>query len=852
MIEIRTLGTLDVRGPGEATDPAAILSRPKRAAVLAYLACARPYGPRRRDELLGMFWPEVEQEKAGRALNQSVYVLRSVIGVDAISTRGNEIGLDPGLVWTDVVAFAAALGAADARAAIELHRGEFLHGFHLSGAHDFERWLDREREHYRRRVIDAAVRLATDEEAAGKPTEAIRWLRHAVEISPYEERVLQRLLGLLVERGDHANAARELDRFSRRLRGELGVEVSAETQELVRRLPRVGADELTATDRDQADTARAQRRVGSDETGPTPPFGAGNPRESGTARKRRRAPGAWRRIVPATLAVAGIVAVGAHAWLGPSDAALADRTRVLVAALENRTGDPSLDRLGLIAADWISRGLIETGLLEVVPGSVRGDDRERWAEIGEATGAELIVTGSLQRDGGDVILSALVLDVESGTLLRSPEPVAAPDSAPLAAIEELRRRTAGALATVVDTRMAAWADVASQPPSFESYRVYAEGLELLENERYLEAAERFLEAAAQDSTFTSAMVWAIEAYSLTDEGPRDSLALALAPKRDRLAPWDRAMLDHHLARIRGDLRGEYEALRNLVRLSPTGQWQVLLAQQALWLNRPTEAARILADVEPGSVQGIPERKWWGTGLESLHMRGMYAEELDRVRRWREASPRLPGYAELAELRALAGVGRSEEVLRRVEDEPRFRRWTWQTADRLRSLALELRVHGHPEAASDVLNRVFELYEAAPDSVRRDPQARRQLGRSLFTAGRWAESRAVFEELLAEGHEPHVARGDLAVAAAALGERALAEDADRFYAEMAAANPTDNGWATQWRARIAALLGDRDRAVRLLARAHEEGWPHWSWDHLVEEYDALRGYEPFEEVMRPRG
>jgi DNA-binding SARP family transcriptional activator/tetratricopeptide (TPR) repeat protein/TolB-like protein len=859
VIEIRALGTLELRGPGEETDPAAILSRPKRAAILAYLACARPYGPRRRDELIGMFWPDLEQENAGRALNQSVYVLRSVIGEESVRTRGSEVALDAELVWIDAAAFDAALRVGDRRTAIELHRGEFLQGFYLSGSRNFERWLDGEREHYRRRATDAAVKLSAEEEAVGNLAEATRWVRRAIESSPFEETLLRRLLALLADQGDHASAGRELDRFSSRLRDELGVEVSAETRGLARELvpdtrPAHRTDvppEGTRTSPD-GELARPESRE------PRPAarrrYDRSEGREPATAPRRRT--GALKKFAIAALATVALVAVGAEArtWFDGSSEDAVARSRVFVTPFENRSDERSLDRVGRIAADWISRGLIETGLVEVILAPPPAPDRDplSWAEVGASEGADFVVAGSLQRDGVDVVLTASVIDADDGTILRSLDPVATRESAPLMGIEQLRRRTAGALATVVDPRMADWADISSQPPSFESYRVYAEAVELLEHEQYVEAGDRFREAAARDSTFTSALVWAMEAYSLTGQGPRDSLALALEPRRDRLATWDRAMLDHHLANIRGDLRGEYEALRDLVRLSPMAPWQVLLARQALWLNRPGEALRLLEEVEPRNVRGIPQRMYWSLGLESLHMLGDYDRELDRVRRWRAAAPDVPWYAEAAELRALAALGRPASVLGRLDDGPWFRTWNWQEADRLRRIALELRVHGHPEASENVLRRVFALYEAAPDSVRRDPEARRQLGRSLFTAGRWAESREVFERLLDEGHEPLVARGDLALAAARLGDRPRAEEIERQYAEWASETPRQNGWATQWRARIVALLGDRDRAVRLILQAHEEGWPHWSWDELVEEYDGLRGDPSFEAAMSPRG
>ncbi|HET8713924.1 MAG TPA: serine/threonine-protein kinase, partial [Gemmatimonadales bacterium] len=41
--------------------------------------------------------------------------------------------------------------------------------------------------------------------------------------------------------------------------------------------------------------------------------------------------------------------------------------RVAIAALENRTGNAALDNLGFMAADWITQGLAQTGIVEIVP-----------------------------------------------------------------------------------------------------------------------------------------------------------------------------------------------------------------------------------------------------------------------------------------------------------------------------------------------------------------------------------------------------------------------------------------------------------------------------------------------------
>ena len=58
MIELRTLGTVDlVDDAGMRID--ALLRRPKRLALLAYLATARLDASYRREKLLALFWPEI-------------------------------------------------------------------------------------------------------------------------------------------------------------------------------------------------------------------------------------------------------------------------------------------------------------------------------------------------------------------------------------------------------------------------------------------------------------------------------------------------------------------------------------------------------------------------------------------------------------------------------------------------------------------------------------------------------------------------------------------------------------------------------------------------------------------------
>ena len=85
--DLRVLGALQLADPtGRDVEP--VLAQSRRAALLVYLALARPRGPQRRDVLLAMFWPESETEPARNALNQALHFLRRSLGDDVVITRG--------------------------------------------------------------------------------------------------------------------------------------------------------------------------------------------------------------------------------------------------------------------------------------------------------------------------------------------------------------------------------------------------------------------------------------------------------------------------------------------------------------------------------------------------------------------------------------------------------------------------------------------------------------------------------------------------------------------------------------------------------------------------------------------
>ena len=235
MIELRTLGALELRG-ADGREFRRVLQQPKRLALLAYVAVATPRRFHRRDSLLGLFWPELDADHARAALRRSLYFLRQALGENVIVGRGDEeVGLAPGALWCDTTAFEDALAAEEPARALDLYRGDLLQGFYISGAPDFERWLEQERARLLERAVAGGWKLAEDL-ASTEPREAARWARWVADLAPHDERAHGRLIEMLARLGDRAGALRAYESFAKRLRADYEVEPSAATQAVASRL----------------------------------------------------------------------------------------------------------------------------------------------------------------------------------------------------------------------------------------------------------------------------------------------------------------------------------------------------------------------------------------------------------------------------------------------------------------------------------------------------------------------------------------------------------------------------------------------------------------------------------------
>src|SRR6266700_3816094 len=519
-----------------------------------------------------------------------------------------------------------------------------------------------------------------------------------------------------------------------------------------------------------------------------------------------------RRVAVALGVVLAVVGVGAAVRLLRSSGWHLNDRRVVVAVIENHTGDPSLDNLGHMAADWVTQGLAQTGLVEVVPSMsvmtaamASGEhgpghlDAAGLRALARRTGAGTVVWGAYYSQGDSIRFQVQISAARDGTVLRALEPVAGPISQPLAAVEAVRQRVMAALATLFDSRLSHWATMASQPPNFHAYQEFIAGLDRFVQFDMRGAIGHFERAAAVDTTLRLPLIFAANAHMNVGEfAAADSIGHALERHAARFAPLDRAYLAWVLATYRGDGAEALRAARAMVSLAPASEARYLVAEDAMALNRPREAADALITLGPD--RGFTRGWWvyWYDLTTALHLVGDHRAELKQAL---EGSRRFPDNPQIlsTQVRALAALGRVEEMRRRVAASVNLPPVQgWAPVDVLLLAAVELRAHGHAAAADTTLAQARDWLAARPPAE------------AGSEARQWNRDQALrVDQALARVKRPYLF-----------------------------------GRHTVWRARIQALLGERDAAVALLRDAFARGYPHAHGLHIDLAFASLRDYPPF--------
>lgn len=826
---LRTLGRLGLTD-AEHREETSLATRPRKLALLAWLSL-RPERRATRESTIGVFWGDRDEARARNSLSDAISHLRRVLGRDALRTQGSEIVLaDDAPLVVDALELIGAASRGDHARVAELYRGPFLDGFYINDAPEFDEWRDRERARLARRFSkSAAAHCAKLAEAADWETcrdVAERWLDVEAE-SKDAGLMLLRATAAPSTHAAYATALRSYESLVARLDRELGIAPAPDVQAF--------ANDITDRLSKMPSPAAAVPSVPVAAEPPPPP----------SARRTGRT---WHRpalVVGACLLVAVI-------GLTTRRAPPLDHRRVIVAAFQNQTGDSSLSPLGAVAADWVSRGLTETRTVEVADPllSIRPGASSDPRAIGRSAQAGIVVLGSYVRQGDSIAMDARLVDANTGRVLRTTPPAMAPLTRPLLAVNAMRQRIAGAMAAEVDPVIARLAREASQPPTYDAYLAWIEGLDLFSRRDYRGSIAPFLRAAALDSSFVSPKIWAMAAYGNTGDYPRaDSILRTVWPVRARLAPLDRGLVGVWYGDIHGDRMAEYSAAREMLAAAPGSELSLFIAGlAAIYANRPGEAVPLLRRIPAESSAVL----WdvYGTRLaQALHMAGRHDEEIrETARRLARQPASLRALDEHGQ--ALAAVGRAREAvdvaIRILESgrDPSLSR-----GGAAFDVGVELIVHDHPAEAREVFHRIVEWRLALPPEQANTRIAQTVLAAALYRSGNLEAADSVLRAELGASPSDATFLRWYGLVAATRGDTAQAR---RAMTALAGLNtPYDRGVNALNRAEIAAALGDSAEATRLVRQAMMEGITPVSV-HLRSTFSLLRSYAPFAAVVKPAG
>ena len=235
----------------------------KARALLAYLAIETKH-PHLREKLVGLFWPEQNEEHARGSLSQAIYHLRGILGdrpLTVVLSAGaiaqnrepfllvtpHEIQLNPKSDFeTDVAAFLELVSACKAHAhaqnmvcddclmryqeATRLYSGDFLDGFYLPKNLAFEEWATVLREQLRLEAMEVLESLVMTFKQQGELDQALLNARRMVVLDELGETGNGHVMRLLALLGRRTEALEQYKSFRQVLAIQLGAEPGMETK----------------------------------------------------------------------------------------------------------------------------------------------------------------------------------------------------------------------------------------------------------------------------------------------------------------------------------------------------------------------------------------------------------------------------------------------------------------------------------------------------------------------------------------------------------------------------------------------------------------------------------------------
>jgi TolB-like protein/DNA-binding SARP family transcriptional activator len=390
------LGGAALEGPDGKLDGR--VAQPRSLALLALLALA-PGGAITREKLIGYLWPEVDRQQGRHLLSNSLYIARRALGDDTIIGSAELLQLNKARISVDALELADLLGRGDLESAARLYGGPLLDGFYLSGAPDFERWLDLQRERLERSFATALEQAGSGAEGAGDADGAVRHWTRLAALLPYDSRVATRLAAALQLSGNPAGALRVVTQHADRVRQDLGIEPDGGITRVAETLRASARTQPSTPVRLASHTRAAPRRAAAPEQS--------HARSEALPLRTYRRTAVWIPAAVLLIASAGVLYATRSTESAPPGVAVLPFTNL---------GEP--------ANAWFADGIHEEILTQVsrisslrVPSRMSvlayREPRQDLRQIARDLDVQYVVDGGIRRDGNRVLITVQLLDART-------------------------------------------------------------------------------------------------------------------------------------------------------------------------------------------------------------------------------------------------------------------------------------------------------------------------------------------------------------------------------------------------------------------------------------------------------
>lgn len=252
-------------GPPEVRHAGQVVKMPTRKTVALLIYLCVEGGLHSREKLQALLWPDSDETKGRGSLRLNLFYLRNALRDGGLPPEApllrniqNSLCIDPAADWEmDLHSLQAAVQAlretngtptAGQRSllkkGLDSYRSDFLEGFSLNDAPEFEYWISLQRQVWQRRASLLYEHLSQAQFEAGELVDAVettnRWVAH----DPLNESAYRRLIQIHLATGERTSAHRAFEACREILAREINAEPAPETLALADRIQHFTGPEI--------------------------------------------------------------------------------------------------------------------------------------------------------------------------------------------------------------------------------------------------------------------------------------------------------------------------------------------------------------------------------------------------------------------------------------------------------------------------------------------------------------------------------------------------------------------------------------------------------------------------------